>query len=221
MKTRIILISALMTAFAACNNADDRRTADTPAAPATVAANTEPTQTVSSEGTLHTVLPDSATVVANMTPGEKHKELAVSEGRWATEMIFWEYDGAKPAISRGTCDIKMVLGGRYQQSIYKADVNGVPFEGIGYVAYDNSKKMYVNTWIDNMGTGILYLEGNYSNQTGTTEMIGKCVDPETCRQKGMRQVTRNLDNGTQIMEMYETPDNGKEYKSMEIKFAKK
>ncbi|GAA4469285.1 hypothetical protein GCM10023093_28430 [Nemorincola caseinilytica] len=159
--------------------------------------------------------------IKNMTPGPEHKELAASEGRWETSMTYWDHEGATPTVTKGTCEMKMVLGGRYQQSIYKGNVNGTEFEGIGYVAYDNAKKMFVNTWIDNMGTGILYLEGAYDANSNSTEMVGKCMDPATCRQKGMRQITKNLDENTQVMEMYETPENGREYKTMEIRFAKR
>lgn len=136
-------------------------------------------------------------------------------------MKYWEAEDAEPVISKGTCETKMLLGGHYQQSIYKGDVNGTPFEGIGYVVYDNAKKMYVNTWIDNMGKDILYPEGSYAPNNRTTQMIGKRYDPATYRPKGMRQVTHNLDDNTQIIEMYETRDNGRKFKSMEIKFSKK
>jgi hypothetical protein len=35
----------------------------------------------------------------------------------------------------------------------------MPFEGRGTEAYDNITKQYVNTWIDNMGTGIMHSTG--------------------------------------------------------------
>lgn len=224
MKTHILFFSLIMAAFTACNEATEENTNTTEAAapvatPRETAINAEASSAMADN--LNTPIPNAEAVIRNMTPGPQHQELAASEGKWATEMKYWEAEGAAPVISKGTCEMKMVLGGRYQQSIFKGDVNGTPFEGIGYVAYDNAKKMYVNTWIDNMGTGILYLEGSYDPNSHTTEMIGKCHDPATCRQKGMRQVTHNLDDNTQVMEMYETPDNGREFKSMEIKFAKK
>lgn len=218
----IILITAVIAATTACSDPASNmpQGAELATIPERGAPKTEAASPMSVE--VNTLTSDPAeAAIKNMTPGPEHKELAGSEGKWTTEMTYWDHEGATPTVSKGTCEMKMVLGGRYQQAIYKGDVNGTSFEGIGYVAYDNAKKMYVNTWMDNMGTGILYLEGSYVASAKSTEMVGKCMDPATCRQKGMRQVTKNLDDKTQVMEMYETPDNGKEYKSMEIRFAKR
>ena len=176
--------------------------------------------TMSSDGVLHTVPVDPETAAANAMPAEQHQQLAASEGLWRTEMIYWTSPDAKPSIVRGTCDIKMVLGGRYQQSVFKSETEGVPFEGIGYIAYDNARKMYISTWIDNTGTGMVYLEGDYDRADATTEMLGQCTEVASCRQRGMRQVTTNVDENTQIMEMYQTPDGGEEYKSMQVKFTR-
>jgi hypothetical protein len=52
-------------------------------------------------------------------------------------MSLWIAEGAPPYVTKGTFKNKMVPGGRYQQSIYKADMIGMPFEGRGYTGYDN------------------------------------------------------------------------------------
>ncbi len=215
MKNHLVLFSLIIAVLTGCGNSAEK-TADGTVGPTPElnVVNAPPAEEMPSSAT------DSATSVKNRTPGDKHKELAASEGHWVTENTYWQSEGATPTTAKGTCDIKMVLGGRYQQSIFKTENGGEPYEGIGYVAYDNAKKVYVNTWIDNAGTGILYLEGGYDINTKTTEMDGKCVDPYTCRQRGMRQVTRNVDKNTQILEMYQTPDGGKEFKSMEMKLTK-
>jgi hypothetical protein len=36
----------------------------------------------------------------------------------------------------------------------------MPFEGISTLGYDNAKKTFFSTWIDNMGTGMMVMEGN-------------------------------------------------------------
>lgn len=176
--------------------------------------------TMSSDGVSHTVQVDPAVAAANAMPAEQHRQLASSEGRWRTEMTYWTAANAQPIVIRGTCDIRMVLGGRYQQSVYRSESNGVPFEGIGYIAYDNARKMYISTWIDNTGTGMVYLEGGYDRSDAKTEMLGQCTEVASCRQRGMRQVTTNVDANTQIMEMYQTPDGGEEFKSMQIRFTR-
>jgi len=222
MRTNIFLFAAIIAVMTGCKDEDAGKPQGTELATVTERSAPPATTAAPLSTEVNTLTSDPAeAAIKNATPGAEHKELATSQGKWTTQMTYWDHEGAAPSVTKGTCEMKMVLGGRYQQSIYIGDVNGVPYEGIGYVAYDNSKKMYVNTWIDNMGTGILYLEGSYVAGTNSTEMVGKCMDPATCRQKGMRQVTKNLDANTQVMEMYETPENGKEFKSMEIRFAKR
>lgn len=50
---------------------------------------------------------------------------------------------------------------------------GMPFEGHGTLAYDNHRKMFVSTWIDNMGSGIMVLEGTYDDASKTLTLMGK------------------------------------------------
>ena len=88
-----------------------------------------------------------------MTPSSVHKIMARSVGEWTTSMQMWEGPNVKPSKSEGTCKSEMILGGRYLQSKYSSTVMGMPFEGISTDGYDNGKKVYFNTWVDNMGTG--------------------------------------------------------------------
>ena len=53
----------------------------------------------------------------------------------------------------------MALGGRFLEERVQSSFMGQPFSGIGYTGYDNVKKKYVSTWMDNMGTMIMVMEG--------------------------------------------------------------
>src|SRR5690242_18737628 len=99
------------------------------------------------------------------TPGEMHKMLASANGDWNEELSMWIAPGAPPQTMKATCSNKMILGGRYQQSVNKGNYNGMPFEGIATIGYDNSKKVFVSSWIDNMGSGIMHMEGPYDPAT--------------------------------------------------------
>jgi len=168
---------------------------------------------------------DSATAAkaweAYMTPGDMHKWLASCDGKWDAEMTFWMGPDAKPTPGgKSSVENKMVLGGRYQVSEYKGKMMGMDYEGHGTMAYDNAKKKFINTWIDNTGTGMMYMEGTYDAPAKTINFTGKMVDPNTGEDCDMRQVFKAIDDKNQLMEMY-TSVNGKEFKSMEIKFTKK
>jgi len=156
-----------------------------------------------------------------MTPGDVHSMLAKSNGEWTQEITMWMQPGAPPTKNTGTSTNTMILGGRYQQSTHKGTFDGMPFEGISTVGYDNAKKMVMSTWVDNMGTGIMYMEGKYDPSTKTVTSTGKTVDPMTGKDMGVREVFTMTDDNHTMMTMYMTPMGGKEFKSMEIKATRK
>jgi hypothetical protein len=155
-----------------------------------------------------------------MTPGEVHKMLAADDGEWNAEITMWMAPGAPPTKSTATAVNKMIMGGRYQQSMHTGNFNGMPFEGMSLVGYDNAKKVFMSSWIDNMGTGIMHMEGTWDEKTKTINFTGNTVDPMTGKDMKVREVFKMVDKNTQVMEMFMT-QNGKESKSMEIKFTRK
>lgn len=154
-----------------------------------------------------------------MTPGEVHKMLAADDGTWNEDITMW-MDPAKPTKSTATAENKMILGGRYQQSTHTGSFNGMPFEGMSLLGYDNAKKVFMSSWIDNMGTGIMNMEGKWDPATKTINFTGKSFDPITGKDMTVREVFTLVDKNTQKMEMYMTND-GKESKTMEIKLTRK
>ncbi|QYJ68103.1 DUF1579 domain-containing protein [Flavobacterium litorale] len=150
-----------------------------------------------------------------MTPSDTHKMLAEEVGTWNNEMKFWMGPGAPAQEVSSTCEIKMILGGRYQEAKYSGEMWGEPFNGKSTLAYDNAAEEFISTWIDNMGTGMLVLKGKHDEGTNTTKMTGEMVDPMTGKMMPVREVYTIVDENTRKMEMfYGSGDN--EYKSMEI-----
>jgi len=158
---------------------------------------------------------------AFMTPGDMQKMLAKSNGEWNEEVTTWMDPGKPPQKSTATCTNKMVLNGLYQESVHRGTVMGMPFEGHGTVGYDNAKKVFVSSWIDNMGSGIMYTEGTWDNASKSLVMKGKMTDPLTGKDADVKEVMKFIDDNTQTMEMYVPGPDGKEMKTMEIKFTRK
>lgn len=92
----------------------------------------------------------------------------------------------------------------------------MPFEGKQTLAYDKIKKLFVSTWIDNMGSGIMYSEGPWDEATQTITLKGNMVHAGFGQEIPVRQVTKIVDENTQVMEMYMPGPDGKEFKTMEI-----
>lgn len=156
-------------------------------------------------------------------PGEAHQSMAKSDGKWTGEVTMWAMGPDKPSTT-STSEVvnKMVMGGRYQMSSFNGSFMGMPFEGMSITGYDNHKNKFVSTWIDNMGTGIMSMEGTLDAATKTITMTGKMTDVTTGKECDMKEIFRNIDDHHQIMEMYgPDPQTGKQYKTMEIKYTRK
>ena len=158
--------------------------------------------------------------MAYMTPGTVHQMVAKSDGDWKADVSMWMAPGAPATKSTATCTNKMILGGRYQETKYTGTMMGMPFEGRGLLAYDNAKKVFISTWVDNMGTGLMTLEGPWDDNTKSINFTGKSVDPTTGKDMNIREVFKWIDDNNQQMEMY-MQMNGQEVKTMEIKLARK
>ena len=156
-----------------------------------------------------------------MTPGDIHKEMARWDGEWNEDISMWMSPDAPLQKSTATCTNKMIMGGRYQVSNHTGNMMGMPFEGMSTVAYDNAKKSFTTTWVDNMGTGIMVMEGKWDDKTKTLNSTGKQTDPISGKDIMVRETFQMIDDDTQKMEMFMTPAAGKEYKSMEIVFKRK
>jgi hypothetical protein len=155
-----------------------------------------------------------------MTPGKGHEMLAKGAGEWKSVIKFWMAPGTEPQVSEGYAISEMILGGRYLQSKHSGSSFGMPLEGISVEGFDNAKGTFFSTWIDNMGTGIMYLEGKYDDKTKTCLYEGTVFDPMTKKNTGVREVVKHLSDDHQIMEMYMVEPDG-EFKSMEIEFTRK
>ncbi|BFM42922.1 hypothetical protein CFS9_15630 [Flavobacterium sp. CFS9] len=154
------------------------------------------------------------------TPGAPHKLMADEVGTWNCEMTFWSEPNGKPEKATSTANVKMILGGRYQESNYQGTMMGQAFEGKSTLAYNNASKEYTTTFIDNMGTGMLVATGKYDESTKSMELKGDMVNPVNGKKTPYREIYTIVDAKTRKMEMFDVK-NGEEFKSMEIIMKKK
>ncbi|MGV3545860.1 MAG: DUF1579 domain-containing protein [Pedobacter sp.] len=214
MKNSILAVGLSLLFFTACNSEKKDNTSD----------STEvDTSVVNIDTTTKPV--DSAAMMkaweAYMKPGDEHQMLSKSVGNWEAAISFYAPDGSVTSTSPGIkAETKMVLGDRYQQSTYKGEMDGMPFEGMNTIAFDNSRKVYISTWIDNMGTGLMYSEGTFNEAKKTMIFKGTATDAVSGKQIPFREVFTIVDDNNQLMEMYDTKD-GKETKTMSIKLVRK
>ncbi len=154
-----------------------------------------------------------------MTPGDEHKMLADAVGDWEGDITMWMDPSQPPQTYKGTAKYQTILGGRYVEGIYGGEMMGMPFEGRDISGYDKAKKLFFSFWIDNMGTGSMYLEGTYDKENKTLNLAGESFDAMGNKMK-VREVMKTIDKDHSTFEMYMDMGQG-EMKSMEIKYTRK
>ena len=162
--------------------------------------------------------------------GENHKLLSSLDGNWDYTIKFWMNPdpNAKPQESKGTATRKSVMGGRYvmmdvsgnmQMPGEDGKMKAMQFKGMGTEGYDNVKKKFVASWIDNMGTGIEFSEGTYDPATKSFTYTSE-MEPVPGMKTQVREVIKVADNNHMSLEWYEN-QGGQEKKTMEINYTKK
>jgi hypothetical protein len=159
--------------------------------------------------------------MAFSTPGSMHQMLAKDDGLWEGQVTHWMDANSKPQTSKSTATNRMIMGGRYQLSEHSGCFGGMPFEGMSLVGYDNAKKVFMSTWIDNMGTSFMNMEGKMDSASKTIHLYGQCTNPMDGSMMRVREDFTYVDDSTQKMTMWGPDMTGKEFKMMEIVFKRK
>jgi hypothetical protein len=161
---------------------------------------------------------------------ENHKLLADLVGTWGYTVKMWMNPdpNAKPEESKGTAVRKSMMDGRFfvVDATGKMEMPGadgkkkeMTFKGMGIDGYDNVKKKFVGTWMDNMGTGVMMSEGDYDPATKTFTYASEYEAIPGMKTK-IREVVKIVDKDHHTFEWYEDRG-GKEVKTMEISYARK
>jgi len=221
MKRIVLLLSAATVLFVSCNSSGDEAT-KTPAADTKTAAAEEKKDVPPGP-------PDSAQMMAMAKawedfakPGNMHNWLAKGAGTWVSDSVAsWMMPGEPPVYSKASSVEKPILGGLYVEGNYTGIMMGAPMMGHSITGYDKMKKKFVASWIDNMGSGIVRLEGTYDAAAKTLTMQGKQSDPGKNAETDIRQVQQWIDDNTYKLTMYGPGHDGKETKFMEGTFKRK
>ena len=168
-----------------------------------------------------------ATMMEMAKPGENHKMLDATVGTWTYKVKWWFSPDAPPMESTGTTTTKSVMDGRYFISEHSGKMSmpgpdgkmaETSFQGMATEGYDNVKKKFVSTWIDNMGTGIIMMEGTYDPAAKTLTYIGE-EQPAPGMKIPMRQTVKYTDKDHHVLEYFEN-HGGPEGKIMEITYTR-
>ena len=166
-------------------------------------------------------------MMENAKLNENHKLLAELAGNWTYTVKMWMDPSAPPSESKGTATRKAEMGGRYfvMDAAGKFSMPGpdgkmqqFDFKGRSTEGYDNAKKKFVSSWIDNMGTGIMLSEGTYDPATKTFTFHAT-YDMAPGVQTKIRETLKLTDKDHHVMEWFEQRG-GQEVKTMEIAYTR-
>jgi flagellar basal body rod protein FlgC len=161
-------------------------------------------------------------------PGENHKLLEDMAGNWTYKLKMWMDPAGEPQESKGTATRKAVMGGRYfiaehtgkfQMPGKDGKMETMNFKGMAIEGYDNAKKKFVSSWIDNMSTMIMNSEGTYDPTSQTFTYNAECQMMPGKMTK-IREVVKVVDKDHHTFEWYDD-SHGAEAKTMEISYTRK
>jgi hypothetical protein len=155
------------------------------------------------------------------TPNENHRVLDYFVGDWDYTLTMWMAPDVPPEKSSGWSQAKWIMDGHFLEQTFEGEAMGAPFTGRMTLGFDNLKKEYVSTWVDNMSTGIMTSTATYDPAAKTFMEQGSHSCPIDNGTRHFRAVTRIIDENTYSYETFTTAPDGKEYKGMEIIYNKK
>ncbi|MCC7294010.1 MAG: DUF1579 domain-containing protein [Phycisphaerales bacterium] len=158
------------------------------------------------------------------TPGPHHDHLKQMVGEWNVAGKFRMAPDQPWEESKSTCKAELVLGGRFfvQHVVGEPSPSmPMPFEGIGYMGYDNDKQKYVSTWMDNYGTMIMIGEGTCDGSGKTITSSSKFFDPMTKKDTWAKWIYKIEGADKFVLQGVGPDEAGKEFVNMELTYTRK
>ena len=153
------------------------------------------------------------------TPGEPHKALAATAGKYSIETKSWSEPGGPAMEETGTVTRAMTLDGRVLVEELNSKFMGAPMTGHGMRGFDNVSGKYWSTWTDSMSTGLMVSEGKCDAKQNCT-YHGSWNDPIKKGPVTARMTSRWTSPTTEVFEMYVPGKDGKEMRMMEITYTR-
>jgi hypothetical protein len=155
-----------------------------------------------------------------MTPGEGQKRLAAMIGTFKVAIRTW-VDPSKPPIESSASSVSAwVLGERYVQMTLAGDLQGQPFNGIGYIGFDNVGKQYQSTWMDSGSTGMTWYKGGFDAGGKSATMKASVPDALTGKPTPVELRLKMSDDGGHVTELWGHGLGNKMFKMMELRYTR-
>jgi hypothetical protein len=155
-----------------------------------------------------------------MTPGEGQKRLEPMIGTFDVRIRIWVDPSKPPVESQATSVSVWVLGHRYIQTMLSGHTLGEPFNGIGYIGYDNVGKTYQVTWMDDASTAMTLYQGAFAGAGKVARLKASVPNAVTGKPTPVEMRMTLADNGNHVTELWGQGLGGKVFKMMELQNTK-
>ena len=155
-----------------------------------------------------------------MVPGEGQKKLEAMIGTFNVKIRTWVNPSQPPVESQATSVSTWVLGNRYVQTMLSGYVMNEPFNGIGYIAYDNVRKTYQLAWMDSDSTAMTLYQGGFDAASKNAKLTGTTADPLTGQPSPLEMRMSLLDNGDHVSELWGQGSGKTLFKMMELRYSR-
>jgi len=155
-------------------------------------------------------------------PGKFHELLKQFEGTWETKSEF-QMGPDQPAMkSKGTETTKFGVGGLFLITDVKSEMEGMamPFDAHSIWGYDEHKKKFTGSWVDNMSTAIWPSEGTVDDAGKVFTLTMEGPDPASGKTFKIKLVHEITGKDTRKLTLFMPGPDGNEMQ-MKIDYVRK
>ena len=156
-----------------------------------------------------------------LTPNQIHKMMGEYVGEFNVEISMWMTEGKAPEIINVSSSNKMILGDRFLEMTQSGNMMGMEYSSVSTIGYNTIDESFSLTTLTNMGTGTLYLKGNWDPGNSTAMLKGQTINPIDNKAMEVRQRITFIDKNNLLIENLDTYQGQKERKSIQYRLVRK
>lgn len=152
-------------------------------------------------------------------PGPEHRALEQLVGTYKVDFTSYA-PGAEPTHLTGTCENRLVFGGRFLLSELTVGEGESRFEGRTTYGYDNGRKEYFSFGIDSRRTGVTDHWGTYDAMTRSFILNGRARDETTGTALTYRALLKVESPDSHVLQVFFDVPRARPRKAVEMTFTR-
>lgn len=152
-------------------------------------------------------------------PGPEHRALEQLAGKYQVDFTSYA-PGAETTRLTGTCENRLVFGGRFLVSELTVGEGEARLESVTTYGYDNAKKQYFSYGINSRRTGVTDHWGTYDATTRSFILSGRARDETTGTVLTYRALLKVENPDSHTLQVYFDVPRARPRKALEMTFKR-